>query len=109
VRRRDGQVVRVVVDAIVNCTGPCSDLARVHDPLVGDLRTRGVIVPDSLGIGIETNDDGAVIGRDGHASRSVFTLGGTRRPALWESTAVPELRGQADDLARQLHRSLQTR
>lgn len=109
VRRRDGQAARVAVDAIVNCTGPCSDLGRVDDPLIADLRARGMIVPDPLGIGIDTNDDGAVIGRDGRASERLFTLGGTRRPALWESTAVPELRGQADDLARQLHRSLHLR
>jgi uncharacterized NAD(P)/FAD-binding protein YdhS len=106
VRRRNGESVHFGVDAVINCTGPCSDLARADDPLVADLRSRGLIVPDVLGIGIETEGDGAVIGRDGRASEILFTLGGTRRPALWESTAVPELRAQAGALARRLHRSL---
>lgn len=106
VRRRDGQTMRHDVDAVVNCTGPCSDLSYAGDPLVADLRSSGLIVPDVLGIGIHTGDDGAVIDRNGKKSETIFTLGGTRRPGLWESTAVPELRAQADALARRLHHSL---
>jgi uncharacterized NAD(P)/FAD-binding protein YdhS len=106
VRRRDGQAAQYVVDAVVNCTGPCSDLSNVEDALVASLRERGAIVPDALGIGMHTHDDGAAIMRDGKKSPSIFTLGGTRRPALWESTAVPELRVQAATLAERLHLSL---
>jgi len=65
-------------------------------------------MPDALGIGIQTGDDGAVLGARGTASPVIFTLGATRRPALWESTAVPELREQAAALARRLNASLAT-
>jgi len=47
-----------------------------------------------------------VVDGKGTVSRVLFTLGATRRPSLWESTAVPELRVQADALARTLHASL---
>ena len=106
VRRRDGSRARLVVDAVVNCTGPCSDFSRAEDPLLESLRSHGMIVGDPLGIGIETGSEGAVIDRHGRESDVLFTLGGTRRPALWESTAVPELRLQAHLLARRLHGSL---
>jgi len=108
VRGRDGGVQRHNVDAVVNCTGPDGDFSRSMDPLIAHLRTYGVIMPDALGIGIQTGDDGAVLGARGTASPVIFTLGATRRPALWESTAVPELREQAAALARRLHASLAT-
>jgi uncharacterized NAD(P)/FAD-binding protein YdhS len=106
VRGRDGGLQRYVVDTIVNCTGPDGDLSRSNDPLVAALRVRGAIAPDALGIGIDTGDDGAVVDAKGNVSGVLFTLGATRRPALWESTAVPELREQAGALARRLHASL---
>jgi uncharacterized NAD(P)/FAD-binding protein YdhS len=106
VRHRDGSADVHAVDVLINCTGPDGDLSRSSDPLIASLRARGAIAPDSLGIGIETSDDGAVIDGKGSVSRALFTLGATRRPSLWESTAVPELRAQADALARTLHASL---
>ena len=108
VRRRDGNMDRHAVDVVINCTGPDGDLARSNDPLVASLRAGGAIAPDGLGIGIETSENGAVVDGKGSVSRMLFTLGATRRPSLWESTAVPELRVQADALARTLHASLQS-
>ena len=108
VRGRDGGLQRHNVDAVVNCTGPDGDFSRSMDPLIAHLRTYGVIMPDALGIGMATRDDGGVIDGEGNASSVLFTLGATRRPALWESTAVPELREQAAALARRLHASLAT-
>lgn len=87
---------------IVNCTGPESDWSRVADPLAENLLRAGLISPDPLRLGILTNDDGALVDRSGRASDALFTLGHLRRGALWESTAVPELRVQAATLAKQL-------
>jgi len=108
VRGRDGALQRHNVDAVVNCTGPDGDLSRSTDPLMVHLRTQRMITPDTLGIGMVTREDGGVIDGKGNASGVLFTLGATRRPALWESTAVPELREQAAALARRLHASLAT-
>ncbi len=106
VKKRGGAVERYQAGAIVNCTGPDGDFARVPDALVASLRTRGVVAPDPLGLGVVTDHDGAVVDARGHASSVVFTLGTPRRPDSWESTAVPELRVQADRLARRLRESL---
>ena len=87
---------------VVNCTGPDGDVACSDDSLVRSLLARGLIVRDRLGMGVETAADGAVIDARGRASAWLFTLGTWRKPGLWESVAVPELRVQAVDLARRL-------
>ncbi len=91
--------------AVVNCTGP-GDFSRVREPLVVALRERGQLVPDALGVGIATDHDGAFADTHGRASPVLFTLGTPRRADMWESTAVPELRVQADRLSRRLRESL---
>jgi uncharacterized NAD(P)/FAD-binding protein YdhS len=106
VRGRDGNTHRHRADVLINCTGPDGDFSRSSDPLIVSLRANGAITPDGLGIGIETGASGAVVDGKGNESRVLFTLGAARRPAFWESTAVPELRVQADSLARTLHASL---
>jgi uncharacterized NAD(P)/FAD-binding protein YdhS len=51
-----------------------------------------------------TNEHGAVLNAAGQPSPGLFTLGASRRPAYFESTAVPELRQQAAALAAELAR-----
>jgi uncharacterized NAD(P)/FAD-binding protein YdhS len=88
---------KLTVARVINCTGPRSDLDRVGVPLIADLKRRNLIVPDPLGLGIET-DDCAVIDTSGHASHWLFALGPLTRPAWWEITAVPEIAIQVDRL-----------
>jgi uncharacterized NAD(P)/FAD-binding protein YdhS len=83
---------------VINCTGPRSDLDRIGVPLIADLKRRGLILPDALGLGIET-DDCAVIDVTGRPSTWLFALGPLTRPAWWEITAVPEIAIQVDRLA----------
>ena len=91
----------LAVSRAINCTGPRSDLARLAIPLIADLRRRGAIVPDPLGLGIET-DDCAALDAQGRASTWLFALGPLTRPAWWEITAVPEIAVQIDRLVRDL-------
>lgn len=90
------------VARVINCTGPACDYARLDLPLVVQMRRAGWLVPDPLRLGIETADDGRLIGADGQPVDNLYTLGPLRRPALWESTAIPEIRQQAMELARVL-------
>ena len=87
------------VGKIVNCTGPDTDLARVNDPLVQDLRRAGLIRPDPLGLGLDTDEDGRLLDAEGRASKRLFLVGPLRKGALWENTAVPELREEARRMA----------
>jgi uncharacterized NAD(P)/FAD-binding protein YdhS len=90
---------QIDADVLVNATGPRRGIADSANPLVRTLVAAGVLVPDGLGVGIATSEDGAVIGADGVRSRRVFTLGSPRRGERFESTAIPEIRVQAADLA----------
>jgi uncharacterized NAD(P)/FAD-binding protein YdhS len=105
-RRGSTDTERYQAGALVNCTGPDGDFARVSDPLVVALRERGALTPDVLGLGVVTDHGGALVDGEGRASSVLFTLGSPRRSDSWESTAVPELRVQADRLSRRLRESL---
>jgi uncharacterized NAD(P)/FAD-binding protein YdhS len=86
-------------DHVISCAGPLLDYARIAAPLVISLRQAGHLTPDPLHLGMLTDADGALLNTNGQISPGLFTLGPSRRPAYFESTAVPELRAQAAALA----------
>ena len=92
----------VEVARVINCTGPSLNLRDWSHPLIHDLLETGIAGTDPLGLGLLTDNDGALIGRDGAASNVVFTLGPMRRGTLLETTAIPEIREQAASLASRL-------
>ena len=98
-RRGSRATEELRVGKVINCTGPDTDLARVNDPLVRSLRDSGLVRPDELGLGLDTDDDGRLLDREGRASRQLFLVGPLRKGLLWENTAVPELRVEARRMA----------
>jgi uncharacterized NAD(P)/FAD-binding protein YdhS len=88
------------VAAVINCTGPCDRPERSESPFVRTLLERGIARPGPLGIGFATTRSGRLVGADSLREESVWTLGSLRKGALWESTAIPEIRDQAAALAR---------
>lgn len=92
----------VVADAVVNCTGPMTDVTRSTDPLLLALRERGLVAPDPLYLGLACTADGRVIDPDGAVSAGLLVVGPPRKGVLWESTAIPEIRAQAAEVARAL-------
>ena len=90
---------QLLVDGIVNASGPAWDCRRGDNALVRELLAAGLATPGPLGLGLGTTADGALIDRDGRASDRLFTLGALRRGELWETVAVPEIRDQATALA----------
>jgi uncharacterized NAD(P)/FAD-binding protein YdhS len=100
---RDGSSdVAVSVQWVINCTGPDSDIRRVDGSLWSKLLQRDLVQPDSLGLGVVTTSNGALVSSRGHASTWLNLIGPLRKAQLWESTAVPELRVQAEKLAKKL-------
>ncbi len=98
-RGRAGERTTLRVDYVVNCTGPECNYHRLGDPLVANLFARGLARPDALLLGLDVAADGAVLDVNGVPSRRLFTLGSPQKGRLMETTAVPELRVQARDLA----------
>ncbi|MFM7809215.1 MAG: FAD/NAD(P)-binding protein [Planctomycetota bacterium] len=95
---RDGSIT---VRWVVNCTGPSATVGHAEDHVAASLIEAGFARMDPLGLGFETDQLGRPIGRDGRFTGGLWVIGSLRRPALWETTAVPELRGQAESIARE--------
>jgi uncharacterized NAD(P)/FAD-binding protein YdhS len=91
---------RIEVARVINCSGPATDYQTISDPLVAQLIREGIVRPDPLRLGLDIADDLRVIGSDGEASELVYAMGPPTKCALWEITAVPDLRTQAESLAR---------
>ena len=89
----------VDVDAVVNCTGPLADVRRSEDPLVRALVGRGLLAPDPLALGVDATVDGRVLAADGQVVPGLHVVGPPRKGTLWESTAIPEIRAQAAQVA----------
>jgi uncharacterized NAD(P)/FAD-binding protein YdhS len=83
------------VAAVVNCTGPTSDVTRTPHPLVRRLLDRRLARPSCLGLGLETDPRGCLP----HTDNKLWLVGPLRRGRLWETTAIPEIREQAAALS----------
>jgi len=86
----------LTVDLAIPATGPAMDVRALEDPLVRSLLGSGQARPGPHGLGFATSDEGAVLGS---LQDRLWTLGGLRRGDLWETTAIPEIRVQAQALA----------
>lgn len=95
----EGQECREQAGIVVNCIGPEADYDRIDHPLVKNLLRRGMIRPGQAHLGIDALPNGSILGRDGHSSGLLYTLGSTMKGVLWEVIAVPEIRVQAEQLA----------
>jgi len=84
---------------VINCSGPEHDFRKLPNPLIAQLLAQGTMTPYPLHIGIQVTPEGALIGADGHPSRRLFALGPVRYGTLIETTAIPEIAVQAQELA----------
>ncbi|GAB2702929.1 FAD/NAD(P)-binding protein [Kitasatospora kifunensis] len=98
VRLSDGRTL--TASAVVNCTGAPAELTSSDDALHRALFQRGLATAGPVGLGLATADDGRLRPAARQAPAPLWTLGLLRRGELLESTAMPEIRGQAADLAR---------
>ena len=93
---------RESADLVINCVGPDLDYEHREEALVKNLLKKKLIHCDSVHLGINARPDGAVIQTDGTASDILYTIGLTLKGIVWEALAAPEIRVQAENLARKL-------
>ncbi len=89
------------VSRVINCTGPETDLERIEGSFLNKAMKKGIVTQDEFKLGINADSNTYhVLDKYGDQIRSLFTIGSSLRGMLWESTAVNELRQQADKLAK---------
>ena len=91
--RKGPALLEYRVARVINCTGPDLRYPASGGELISALRASGWITSSDAGIGIDVAP----------AARAFLHLiGPPRIGSLWETTAVPDIRGQAFELAREL-------
>ena len=88
----------IAATAVLNCTGPCNDVTLNEDPFLMNLLAHGIVTAGPLNLGLDCEDDGRVIASS-VTRPPVWAIGPMRLGQLWETTAIPEIRGQAASVA----------
>jgi uncharacterized NAD(P)/FAD-binding protein YdhS len=86
-------------DAVIDCTGPRPFAEAGWNPLVDALLASGIARPDPLGIGLDIDLQGRLRDGTGAPNPRLFVVGPARRGTQWESTAIPEIRRHATEVA----------
>jgi uncharacterized NAD(P)/FAD-binding protein YdhS len=90
------------VRRVIVCTGPGLDFRKAAPPIIRDLVDRNLAQVDPVSLGLLVSNDYALLQMSGAPSSSLFALGPSIKGSLWETTALPEIRTQARDLATSL-------
>jgi uncharacterized NAD(P)/FAD-binding protein YdhS len=90
---------KIHISRVVNCTGPQSNYLALEDELITNLIASKMIVADELKMGIKATKEGEIISEK---SKKMYAIGSLLRGVLWETTAVPELRIQANNIATEI-------
>lgn len=100
--RQAHEATHVFAQHVINCTGPNGDVTRSENALLKGALAQGLLRTDALRLGVDVTSDGAVVQQNEHPSPFLYALGPVCKGTLWETTAVPEIRVQAQQLARYL-------
>jgi uncharacterized NAD(P)/FAD-binding protein YdhS len=86
----------------IDCRGIRRNPETDSAPVIRDLLGRGLARLDPLRLGLDTTPGARVIARGGVASRRLYAIGPCARGALWEITAIPDIRQQTFRLANEV-------
>jgi uncharacterized NAD(P)/FAD-binding protein YdhS len=98
----------VEVDRVINCSGAGCDLRRQAPPVLAGLLAAGRARPDELGLGLDVNEEGALLDAEGLPSERLFAVGSLRKGVEWEAIGITEIRDHSGAVARQIVRTGET-
>ncbi|MFM6190124.1 FAD/NAD(P)-binding protein [Planktothrix sp.] len=101
-QRHNQELLSLKVSFVINCTSSWGDYQKLQHPLIVNLFQVGLIRSDPLNLGLDVVKNGALIDQEGTISQQLYTLGSPCKGCRWETTAVREIREQAEDLATEL-------
>jgi uncharacterized NAD(P)/FAD-binding protein YdhS len=102
--RPRGTTARQTIDVarIYDCGGVTVDVATSSNPVIRDLIASGKGRPDALHIGLDVDEHCHVVDGNGKSSPHLLAVGPLTRGRFFEIEAVPDIRRQCVDIARQL-------
>lgn len=92
----------VHASALINCTGPNTDIRRNASPLLAQMLQAGLIQVDVHGLGLMVTPDQQVLDAQQQPVEDLWYVGPMLKAQRWEATAVPELRVHTQQLAHRL-------
>ncbi|MFT3864216.1 MAG: FAD/NAD(P)-binding protein [Solirubrobacterales bacterium] len=98
----------VEVDRVINCSGAGHDLRRGAPPVLAGLLAAGRARPDELGLGLDVDEDGALLDAEGAPSERLYVVGALRKGVEWEAIGITEIRDHSGAVARQIVRTGET-
>jgi uncharacterized NAD(P)/FAD-binding protein YdhS len=102
-RHRGGNMTRRV-DAVVIATGPGHRDIFDAEPYLGWLEIDGLVRLDAVGLGLDTDQRGYAVGRNGVVQESLLIAGPLARGTFGELMGLPEVARYAVDLAGEIAR-----
>jgi uncharacterized NAD(P)/FAD-binding protein YdhS len=90
---------RLVVQRVINASG-LQRAGEADSALIAALRARGLARLDGLAMGLDVTDSLQAVGANGRPARNLWALGPIVRGMFWECIAVPDIRTQAEKVAR---------
>lgn len=98
--KKQKQSIQLAVSRVINCTGPETDLLKLEDNYLKNALLKGIICQDELKLGINADPDTfEALNPAGKVQSGLYIMGSNLKGLLWESTAVSELRVQAEKIA----------
>ncbi|MFN8389617.1 MAG: FAD/NAD(P)-binding protein [Bdellovibrionota bacterium] len=104
-RRGSAAPEDILVDHIVDCRGSPDNPRKVDSDLIRSLLASEQIAVHPSGVGLACDESGYRLLNPATGQSRFYVLGNALRGERWESTAVPQLRGQTVELADLLLRS----
>jgi uncharacterized NAD(P)/FAD-binding protein YdhS len=106
---RNGTALHIRPDWIVNCTGLSGASGHRKNPVLSGLLDDGLLSISPGGLGLRADADLAAVDVNGRPVPGLWIVGPPARGSRFEATAVPELRGMAEQVAVGLLASLEER
>lgn len=104
--KKNGKEETINVSRVINCTGPGADFMKYEENILKKAKEKGYLSQDDLKLGIKTNIENYRIINSFEAN-NLFTLGINLKGEIFESTAVAELRAQAEQCANEIVKCIQ--
>jgi uncharacterized NAD(P)/FAD-binding protein YdhS len=96
IRHPSGVTTDYLVAALIDCTGPRQCGENWAARLIGQMLDRGLLRPHASGLGVDATRDGVALNVSGRPVSGLLLIGPPLRGLLLESTAIVDLRKQAE-------------